>query len=315
MKQRLHKILAAAGIASLRKSEQMITEGRIKVNGVIANIGDFADLETDDIVADGNQVSAETKRYLLLNKPTGYVTTVTDPHGRPTVMDLLDVRERIYPIGRLDVDTEGLLLLTNDGDFSQKMAHPSYEIEKTYLAELSKMLSEESEALLVRGIMLEDGPTSPAKIKIVSNRRRRVEITIHEGRNRIIRRMFESIEAPVTRLRRIRFGTVELEDLPKRGYRELTGKEVESLMDLAVESKRTAKPRTPWKKPEEETRNDRRLAFKASRPVRRDGAGERRATFDSGDSRRPTSKSKRRGGGRRSGASNGRRTASRSGRR
>jgi pseudouridine synthase len=315
MKQRLHKILAAAGIASLRKSEQMITEGRIKVNGVIANIGDLADLETDDIVADGNQVSAETKRYLLLNKPTGYVTTVTDPHGRPTVMDLLDVRERIYPIGRLDVDTEGLLLLTNDGDFSQKMAHPSYEIEKTYLAELSKMLSEESEALLVRGIMLEDGPTSPAKIKIVSNRRRRVEITIHEGRNRIIRRMFESIEAPVTRLRRIRFGTVELEDLPKRGYRELTGKEVESLMDLAVESKRTAKPRTPWKKPEEETRNDRRLAFKASRPVRRDGAGERRATFDSGDSRRPTSKSKRRGGGRRSGASNGRRTASRSGRR
>ncbi len=315
MKQRLHKILAAAGIASLRKSEQMITEGRIKVNGVIANIGDFADLETDDIVADGNQVSAETKRYLLLNKPTGYVTTVTDPHGRPTVMDLLDVRERIYPIGRLDVDTEGLLLLTNDGDFSQKMAHPSFEIEKTYLAELSKMLSEESEALLVRGIMLEDGPTSPAKIKIVSNRRRRVEITIHEGRNRIIRRMFESIEAPVTRLRRIRFGTVELEDLPKRGYRELTGKEVESLMDLAVESKRTAKPRTPWKKPEEETRNDRRLAFKASRPVRRDGAGERRATFDSGDSRRPTSKSKRRGGGRRSGASNGRRTASRSGRR
>ncbi len=315
MKQRLHKILAAAGIASLRKSEQMITEGRIKVNGVIANIGDLADLETDDIVADGNQVSAETKRYLLLNKPTGYVTTVTDPHGRPTVMDLLDVRERIYPIGRLDVDTEGLLLLTNDGDFSQKMAHPSFEIEKTYLAELSKMLSEESEALLVRGIMLEDGPTSPAKIKIVSNRRRRVEITIHEGRNRIIRRMFESIEAPVTRLRRIRFGTVELEDLPKRGYRELTGKEVESLMDLAVESKRTAKPRTPWKKPEEETRNDRRLAFKASRPVRRDGAGERRATFDSGDSRRPTSKSKRRGGGRRSGASNGRRTASRSGRR
>lgn len=315
MKQRLHKILAAAGIASLRKSEHMITEGRIKVNGVTASIGDFADLETDDIVADGNQVSAETKRYLLLNKPTGYVTTVTDPHGRPTVMDLLDVRERIYPIGRLDVDTEGLLLLTNDGDFSQKMAHPSFEIEKTYLAELSKMLSEESEALLVRGIMLEDGPTSPAKIKIVSNRRRRIEITIHEGRNRIIRRMFESIEAPVTRLRRIRFGTVELDDLPKRGYRELTGKEVESLMDFAVESKRTAKPRTPWKKPEEETRNDRRLAFKASRPVRRDGAGERRATFDSGDSRRPISKSKRSGGGRRSGASNGRRTASRSGRR
>ena len=156
MKQRLHKILAAAGIASLRKSEQMIAEGRIQVNGVVAKIGDQADLETDDIVADGNQVSAEQKRYLLLNKPTGYVTTVTDPHDRPTVMDLVDVRERIYPIGRLDVDTEGLLLLTNDGDFSQKMAHPSFEIEKTYLAELANALTEENKVLLERGIMLEE---------------------------------------------------------------------------------------------------------------------------------------------------------------
>jgi 23S rRNA pseudouridine2605 synthase len=308
MKQRIHKILAAAGIASLRKSEQMITEGRIKVNGVTAVLGDFADPDTDDIVADGNQVSAEQKRYLLINKPTGYVTTVSDPHGRPTVMDLLDIRERIYPIGRLDVDTEGLLLLTNDGDFSQKMAHPSFEIEKTYLAELSSMLSEENQTLLERGIMLEDGPTAPARIKVVSNRRRRVEITIHEGRNRIVRRMFESVESPVIRLRRIRFGTVGLGDLPKRGVRELSGKEVESLMDLALESKRVAKPISPWKKPEEETRNDRRLAFKASRPVRRHGAGEQRATFDSGNSRRPTTKSKRGGSGRR-------RSSSRSGRR
>jgi pseudouridine synthase len=311
MKQRLHKILASAGIASLRKSEQMIAEGRIKVNGKTAVIGDFADVDTDDIVADGNQVSLEQKRYLLLNKPTGYVTTVTDPHDRPTVMDLVDVRERIYPVGRLDVDTEGLLLLTNDGEFSQKMAHPSFEIEKTYLAELSSSLSDESQTLLERGIMLEDGPTAPAKIKIVSNRRRKIEITIHEGRNRIVRRMFESVESPVTRLRRIQFGTVELDDLPKRGVRELTGKEVASLMDLAVESKRVAKPHTPWKKPEKETRNDRRLAFKSNRPVRRDDAAECRATFDSGDSRRPASKSKRRGGGRRSGGSGGRRSASR----
>jgi 23S rRNA pseudouridine2605 synthase len=313
MKQRLHKILASAGIASLRKSEQMIAEGRIKVNGVVAKIGDQADLETDDIVADGNQVSAERKRYLLLNKPTGYVTTVSDPHDRPTVMDLVDVRERIYPIGRLDVDTEGLLLLTNDGDFSQKMAHPSFEIEKTYLAELANTLSEESQTLLERGIMLEDGPTSPAKIKIASNRRRKVEITIHEGRNRIVRRMFESVESPVTRLRRIKFGTVGLDDLPKRGVRELTGREVESLMDLAIETKRVAKPVTPWKKPEKETRNDRRLAFEANRPTRRAGSEERRATFDSGDSRRPGSKSKRRPGSRRGGASS-RRSSQRSGR-
>ena len=306
MKQRLHKILAGAGIASLRKSEQLISEGRITVNGVTAHIGDFADIETDDIVADGNQVSIEIKRYLLLNKPTGYVTTVTDPHDRPTVMDLVDVRERIYPIGRLDVDTEGLLLLTNDGDFAQKMAHPSFEIEKTYLAELSVPLSDKGETLLSRGIMLEDGPTSPAKIKIISNRRRKVEITIHEGRNRIVRRMFDSIEAPVTRLRRVGFGTVRLEDLPKRGVRELNRKEVESLFDLAVESKKLSNPSIPWKKPQIETRNDRRLAFIANRPQRPEGSGERRATFDSGDSRRPGYKSKRRQGARRSRSSSGR---------
>jgi 23S rRNA pseudouridine2605 synthase len=302
MKQRLHKILASAGIASLRKSEQMIAEGRVKVNGVVAKVGDQADLDTDDIVADGNQVAAERKRYLILNKPTGYVTTVTDPHDRPTVMDLVDVRERIYPVGRLDVDTEGLLILTNDGDFSQKMAHPSFEIEKTYLAELATTLTEEGQALLERGIMLEDGPTSPAKIKIVSNRRRKVEITIHEGRNRIVRRMFDSVESPVIRLRRIRFGTVALDDMPKRAVRELTGREVESLMDLAIESKRVARPFKEWKKPEHETRNDRRLAFQANRPTRRAGAEERRATFDSGDSRRPGSKSKKRPGSRRGGA-------------
>jgi 23S rRNA pseudouridine2605 synthase len=316
MKQRLHKILSAAGIASLRKSEQLIAEGRIKVNGETAYIGDFADIETDDIVADGNQVSAETKRYLLLNKPTGYVTTVSDPHDRPTVMDLVNVRERIYPIGRLDVDTEGLILLTNDGDFSQKMAHPSFEIEKTYLVELSTPLTDKGETLITRGIMLEDGPTAPAKIKIVSNRRRKVEITIHEGRNRIVRRMFDSVESPVTRLRRVGFGTVSLDDLPKRGVRELTRKEVESLMDLAVESKRLAKPPIRWKKPEVETRNDRRLAFIANRPARGEDSDERRVVFDSGDSRRPRTKSKRRGGSsRRSGSSGGgRRSAPRSSR-
>lgn len=322
MKQRLHKILASAGIASLRKSEQMIREGRILVNSEKAKIGDFVDLDTDDIVADGNQVSSETKRYLMLNKPTGYVTTVTDPHDRPTVMDLVDVKERIYPIGRLDVDTEGLLLLTNDGDFSQKMAHPSFEIEKTYLAELAVALTAKGEALLTRGIRLEDGPTSPAKIKIASNRRRKVEITIHEGRNRIVRRMFESVESPVIRLRRIRFGTVILDDLPKRWVRELTGREVESLMDLAVESKRVAKSRPAPKKREEPTANDRRLAFMANRPIRRAGSDSNRLITDSDDSvgrRRSPSKSKRRGGSRsgprRSAGSDGRRGASRSGQR
>ena len=234
MKQRLHKILAASGIASLRKSEQLIAEGRIQINGQVAKIGDFADQDVDVILADGNRVSIQQKRYILLNKPTGYVTTVSDPHGRPTVIDLIDVRERVYPIGRLDVDTEGLLLLTNDGEFAQKMAHPSFEIEKTYRAELSRPLTEECEALLARGVKLDDGPTGPALIKVISARRRRVDITIHEGRNRIVRRMFASVGSPVIRLRRTRFGTMNINEMPKRAWRDLTLTEVASLLDLTI---------------------------------------------------------------------------------
>ena len=236
MKKRLHKILAAAGIASLRKSEQLIAEGRIQINGETAKIGDFADQNIDVILADGNRVSIQQKRYILLNKPTGYVTTFTDPHGRPTVMDLIDVRERVYPIGRLDVDTEGLLLLTNDGEFAQKMAHPSFEIEKTYRAELSRSLTEECEALLARGVKLDDGPTGPALINVISVRRRRVDITIHEGRNRIVRRMFASVGSPVIRLRRIRFGTMSINEMPKRAWRDLTLTEVASLLDLTMDN-------------------------------------------------------------------------------
>ena len=237
MKQRLHKILAASGIASLRKSEQLIAEGRIQINGQVAKIGDFADQDVDVILADGNRVSIQQKRYILLNKPTGYVTTVSDPHGRPTVIDLIDVRERVYPIGRLDVDTEGLLLLTNDGEFAQKMAHPSFEIEKTYRAELSRPLTEECEALLARGVKLDDGPTGPALIKVISARRRRVDITIHEGRNRIVRRMFASVGSPVIRLRRIRFGTMSINEMPKRAWRDLTLTEVASLLDLTMDTR------------------------------------------------------------------------------
>ncbi|MDP6667369.1 MAG: pseudouridine synthase, partial [Dehalococcoidia bacterium] len=224
--------------------------GRVRVNGKTAQVGDFADPDTDDIVADGDQVSAEQKRYLLLNKPTGFVTTVTDPHNRPTVMDLVDVRERVYPIGRLDTDTEGLLLLTNDGNFSQRMAHPRFEIEKTYRAELNRPLSEEGEILLTRGIRLEDGPTAPARLQVVSKRRRRVEITIHEGRNRIVRRMFESVGSPVVRLRRVRFGALELGDVPKGGWRDITGREVDALLKSAAEAVRPERRRRPTRNPE-----------------------------------------------------------------
>ncbi|MBG82808.1 MAG: rRNA pseudouridine synthase [SAR202 cluster bacterium] len=237
MKQRLHKILASAGIASLRRSEQLIAEGRVSVNGRIAKIGDLADFLTDDIVADGNQLAAQQKRYLMLNKPTGYVTTVADPYKRPTVMDLVDVYERIYPVGRLDVDTAGLLLLTNDGHFSQKMTHPKFEIEKTYVAELSSPLTTRAQTLLEQGVNLEDGPVSPAKISVSSRRRRKIKITVHEGRNRIVRRMLGSVGSPVVKLLRVQVGLLYLGDLPKGSARDLTIREVMSLMELANEVK------------------------------------------------------------------------------
>ncbi len=238
MKQRLHKILASAGVASRRSSEDLIAQGLVMVNGEVAQIGDFADPDVDDIVANGEQVFVEQKRYLLLNKPGGFVTTVTDPHDRPTVMDLIDVRERVYPVGRLDVDTEGLLLLTNDGDFSQRMAHPRFEIDKTYMVELARPLNERGIGLLSKGIRLEDGFTRPAKLEFPAKSRRRVEITIHEGRNRIVRRMFEAIGNKVLKLRRVKFGSLGLDDSQKGEWRDLSGAEVDELMKLAAESNR-----------------------------------------------------------------------------
>ena len=281
MKQRLHKILASAGIASRRKAEQLIAEGRVQVNGETASVGDFADPDADDIVADGNQVSAEQKRYLLLNKPTGFVTTVSDPHGRPTVMDLVDVRERVYPIGRLDTDTEGLLLLTNDGDFSQRMAHPRFEIEKTYRAELGKPLSAQGEMLLTRGIRLEDGPTAPAVLRVVSKRRRRVDITVHEGRNRIVRRMFESVGSPVIKLRRTRFGSLGLDDVPKGRWRDLEGKEVDALLKSAAEivrAKRRQRPGSSGSGPGPGAKRSSPSTRSASPFARRSSPGQRRSS-------------------------------------
>ena len=308
MKQRLHKILAAAGIASRRASEKLIADGRVNVNGETAKVGDFADPDTDDIVADGDQVSVEQKRYLLLNKPTGFVTTVSDPHRRPTVMDLVNVRERVYPIGRLDTDTEGLLLLTNDGSFSQRMAHPRFEIEKTYLAELANALSVDGEALLTRGIRLEDGPTAPAVLKIVSNRRRRVEITIHEGRNRIVRRMFESVGSPVIKLQRIRFGSLELDDLVKGRWREVTGREIDALLKSAAEVSRSKRRQRPTSSSDQSKSGDRRspvptkamrrAAFDAGRPVRRPAAGAKRGSSIGRGSGRTGSGSRSRAGSR-----------------
>jgi 23S rRNA pseudouridine2605 synthase len=229
MSERLQKILSAAGIASRRKSEELIASGRVRVNGDVSSLGDRADLGVDVVTVDGEAISRETMRYLALNKPAGYVCTLSDPQGRPTVMDLVDVPERVYPIGRLDFETTGLLLMTNDGLFAEQIAHPRYEIEKTYVVRLDTPFPGSSMNALRSGVTLEDGPTSRAKISIASTDRKTVKISIHEGRNRIVRRMFEAVGIRVTQLSRTRVGWLDLDDLPEGRWRELSRKEIEDL--------------------------------------------------------------------------------------
>ncbi len=216
-------------MASRRKSEELIASGRVLVNGNIASLGDRADLDVDLVTVDGKAVGRETMRYLALNKPAGYVCTLSDPQGRPTVMDLVDVPERVYPIGRLDFETTGLLLMTNDGLFTEQIAHPRYEIEKTYVVRLDTPFSGSSMNALRSGVTLEDGPTSRAKISIASNDRKTVSISIREGRNRIVRRMFEAMGIRVTHLTRTRIGWLDLDDLPEGRWRELSRQEIEDL--------------------------------------------------------------------------------------
>ena len=236
MRQRLQKILASAGVASRRKSEELITAGRVSVNGVIASLGDSADPASDEIELDGKRLSVEKKRYILLNKPAGYVTTLSDPHGRPTVIDLIDVPERVYPIGRLDAETEGLLLFTNDGLLSHRIAHPRYEIEKSYVAELEHPLSSVGVTALEYGVELEDGMTRPAAVRLISRDRKRVEVTIHEGKNRIVRRMLEAVGSPVTRLERVRLGDLTLDGVERGKWRDLAGREVDALAQEAAKA-------------------------------------------------------------------------------
>lgn len=231
MAERLQKILASAGIASRRKAEDLIAQGRVMVNGERATLGGRADPGVDIVTVDGKPIAAQRKRYLALNKPSGHVTTMSDPQGRPKVSDLIDVPERIFPVGRLDYDTEGLLLLTNDGDFTQRITHPSYEIEKVYVARVATPIGLKALNLLRTGVELEDGLSAPATVRILYRDQRTIELTIHEGRNRMIRRMLAAVGSPVTGLMRTRIGRLTLGDLPTGRWREITPAEVASLVD------------------------------------------------------------------------------------
>ena len=250
MQERLQKILSAAGISSRRAAESLITEGRITVNGsVITALGSKADPATDKICLDGKAITVpQIKRYILLNKPAGYVTTLKDPDGRPIISDLLKgIPERLYPVGRLDFNTEGLILLTNDGEWANRLAHPRNEIEKEYLVKIRGGLSVEQTDQLEKGIELDDGITAPAKVAIIRVMEKNVwfTITIHEGRYRQVRRMCEALGLPIVKLKRVRYGCVLLGDLGPGEYRPLDPAEAKALAKGMTPVKQTVQKPAP----------------------------------------------------------------------
>ncbi|MDD7194395.1 MAG: pseudouridine synthase [Clostridiaceae bacterium] len=236
-KIRLQKFLSEAGIASRRKAEEMIRSGLVKVNGKIANIGDSVDPKTDSVSVGGKKVKKENSlRYILLNKPRGYVTTTDDDLGRKCVLELVSgVKERIYPVGRLDRISEGALILTNDGEFANAMMHPSKHVPKTYRVTVRPGITSEQVDILSTGVDIDGRMTAPADVRVLSKEEGRavLEIVLYEGRNRQIRRMCEALELEVARLKRTAVGSVKLGMLKTGEWRDLTPQEVESLLKSA----------------------------------------------------------------------------------
>jgi 23S rRNA pseudouridine2605 synthase len=231
---RLNAFLARAGVASRRRADELICEGRVRVNGQPGELNTV--VGTSDVVeVDGLRVERQPLVYVLLNKPTGVVTTASDPQGRPTVVDLVDHEVRVVPVGRLDVNTSGAILLTNDGPLAHRLAHPRYGVPKAYDVDVEGSPSPTDIDALRAGVQLEDGKTAPAEVRIIrrGSRVSRLEITLHEGRNRQIRRMCEAVGHPVRSLHRRRYAGLRLVGIGPGEWRELTPDEVESLRRLA----------------------------------------------------------------------------------
>jgi 23S rRNA pseudouridine2605 synthase len=247
MTERLQKVLAAAGVASRRKCEEIILEGRVEVNGaVVKELGTKVDSSIDEIKVDGRAIFGEHKIYLLLNKPKGVITSAADPGGRKVVTDFLyGVKERVFPVGRLDYDTEGLLLLTNDGEFAHLLTHPKHHVPKTYHATVKGVPHGSLLDKLRAGIQLEDGMTSPAVVEYADVNPEKnetiIEITIYEGRNRQVRRMFDAIHFPVIKLKRIKFGALWLTGLARGKFRPLRKDEIEALREEALSTHKIQK--------------------------------------------------------------------------
>ena len=223
---RLNAFLARAGVASRRRADELIKAGRVTVNERPGELNTFVE-RTDVVRVDGREIGKQALRHVLLNKPRGTITTASDPSGRPTVVDLVKGDVRIVPVGRLDRDTTGVLLLTNDGPLAHRLAHPRYGIEKTYVAEVRGEPSDETLAALATGVELDDGPTAPARVRRLAPSR--IELVLHEGRNRQVRRMLEAVGYPVERLRRSRYAGLGPGRLRPGDWRELTRDEVSRL--------------------------------------------------------------------------------------
>jgi pseudouridine synthase len=226
----LNAYLARAGVASRRKADELIKAGRVRVNGEPAKLNTFVG-DGDRVEVDGTRVAKQRLAYVLLNKPAGVVTTASDPHNRPTVVGLVAHPTRIVPVGRLDADTTGALLLTNDGALAHRLAHPRYGVEKTYVADVEGEPADEALRALAAGVELEDGPTAPARARRLT--RSRVELTIHEGRKHQVKRMLEAVGHPVRRLHRSVYAELTVEGLAPGGWRELDGAEIERLRAVA----------------------------------------------------------------------------------
>jgi 23S rRNA pseudouridine2605 synthase len=230
---RLNKYIASAGVASRRSSDELIKEGRVTLNGhVVVDLATVVDVEIDRVAVDGKPIYVKTNDvYIMLHKPLNYVTTVKDDQGRDSVVDLVKISERVFPVGRLDYDTTGLLLLTNDGELSYRLAHPKFGVEKTYVASLSKKIGEQELNVLRKGVVLIDGKTAPCKAVKLSPTV--VEITIHEGKNKQIKRMFRKLGFKVRDLHRTKYGTLHLAKLKYGQWRNLRPQEIEALKRAA----------------------------------------------------------------------------------
>jgi len=227
---RLNAYLARAGIASRRGADELIKAGRVTVNGEPGQLNTFVE-RRDRVEVDGEPVSAQELTYVLLHKPAGTVTTARDPQGRPTVVELVDVPERVVPVGRLDADTTGALLLTNDGPLAHRLAHPRYGVEKVYEAEVEGEPGEAALRRLAEGVELDDGRTAPARARLLAPST--IELTLHEGRKHQVKRMCDAVDHPVRRLHRSRYAGLELGELRSGSWRELTRREVERLKKLS----------------------------------------------------------------------------------